>query len=623
MKSCREAGKVRGDMKMEKRNPYLAEYEAQKGYGAERNRTTYANERRRTIPVQTIPIQTIPIQKPKNIDKTVNREYLNQRIYQPRSRSGSVMKKKKRMRKTVIFTLLLFVILGVGGLFYVDSLTYKVCRVEAGVEVKPTDFLKKPDESAVFTDDTQFDTAVPGEYKIKVHSGLFTLSSRLIVEDTIAPVAEAVPVVLGLGERCDITDFVTGVKDASKVTLSWKTEPDFTKIGNQALTIVLTDLGNNVTELKTELYISKVTGTLVIEAGDKIPDPSAFVLVPGEAYFLTNVDQLDTNQVGDYHISLLVDGEEFTSILRVADTESPQVEVQNINGFINETYEASEFVLSIKDASETVTTYEQEPDWSLVGQQEIHLVICDSAGNETRETAQLTLQEDKEPPVIIGAKDIHIYLGDSVSYRKNVTVTDNGRQEPELNIDVSQVNLESAGTYPVIYQAIDASGNTSTVTVTLTITERMYSLEQVDEAADKVLANILTENMTQKEKAEAIFKWILSNVGYINHSDGDDWVRSAYEGLVLKKGDCRVFAATAKELLTRAGIPNMDIAKIPAKTSHFWNLVDVGDGWLHFDTCPRKDQRGFCLWTEEDLMKYSQSHNGSHNYDHEIYPQVN
>lgn len=608
---------------MEKRNPYLAEYEAQKGYGAERNRTTYANERRRTIPVQTIPIQTIPIQKPKNIDKTVNREYLNQRIYQPGSRSGSVMKKKKRMRKTVIFTLLLFVILGVGGLFYVDSLAYKVCRIEAGVEVKPSDFLKKPDESAVFTDDTQFDTTVPGEYKIKVHSGLFTLSSRLIVEDTIAPVAEAVPVVLGLGERCDITDFVTGVTDASKVTLSWKTEPDFTKIGIQALTIVLTDLGNNVTELNTELYISKVTGTLVIEAGDKIPDPSAFVLVPGEAYFLTNVDQLDTNQVGDYHISLLVDGEEFTSILRVADTESPQVEVQNINGFINETYEASEFVLSIKDASETVTTYEEEPDWSLIGPQEIHLVICDSAGNETRKTAQLTLQEDKEPPVIIGANNINIYLGDSVSYRKNVTVTDNGRQEPELTIDVSQVNLESAGTYPVVYQATDASGNTSTVTITLTVTERMYSLEVVDEAADKVLAKILTENMTQKEKAEAIFKWILSNVGYINHSDGDDWVQSAYEGLVLKKGDCRVFAATAKELLTRAGIPNMDIVKIPAKTSHFWNLVDVGDGWLHFDTCPRKDQRGFCLWTEEDLMKYSQSHNGSHNYDHEIYPQVN
>ena len=47
-----------------------------------------------------------------------------------------------------------------------------------------------------------------------------------------------------------------------------------------------------------------------------------------------------------------------------------------------------------------------------------------------------------------------------------------------------------------------------------------------------------------------------------------------------------IYASTAKELLTRAGIKNMDIVKAAVNPSHYWNLVDVGDGWQHFDSTP-------------------------------------
>ena len=81
---------------------------------------------------------------------------------------------------------------------------------------------------------------------------------------------------------------------------------------------------------------------------------------------------------------------------------------------------------------------------------------------------------------------------------------------------------------------------------------------------------------------------------------------------------------SAKELLTRAGIPNEDIQKIPRSHHHFWNLVDVGTGWLHFDTTPRvSDHPNIFLWTDEELMEYSGRHYGSHNYDRSLYPEVN
>ena len=147
--------------------------------------------------------------------------------------------------------------------------------------------------------------------------------------------------------------------------------------------------------------------------------------------------------------------------------------------------------------------------------------------------------------------------------------------------------------------------------------------EQIDELADAVLAKIITEDMTPMEKVQAIFNYIRGHVGYINHSEKDDWIRAAYEGLAEGQGDCYVFACTSKQLLTRAGITNMDIAKIPAKTSHYWNLVDVGEGWYHLDTTPRPDHPTIFLWTDEEMMAYSAWHYNAYNYDRSLYPEIN
>ena len=55
---------------------------------------------------------------------------------------------------------------------------------------------------------------------------------------------------------------------------------------------------------------------------------------------------------------------------------------------------------------------------------------------------------------------------------------------------------------------------------------------------------------------------------------------------------------------------------------HYWNLIDLGDGWHHFDTCRRKDGSTFFYKTDAELMEYSLANDNSHNYNRDLYPEI-
>jgi len=520
--------------------------------------------------------------------------------------------------------ILLLIILAVGGWLYVDSLAYKLCRVEAGVLVTPSDFLKKQDEDAFFTEDSQpFSITEPGRYQVRVKSGWFTHSCVLVIQDTIAPTGQAAPLSLELGEKCGPEDLVENVSDATAVEITYAKEPDFAAFGRQTAEVVLTDRGGNRTIVESELFISPVAEDLTVEAGGLFPDIGRFLLGDAAGSFVTRVADLDLRKLGDYAVTIRVAGGDYTSNLHVRDTVPPMAQVHDMEGFAVLPRQAEDFVTRAEDATAVTIAFRKEPDLSFVGTQQVEIVFTDEGGNETVKTAQLTLKEDAEPPVISGAKDLLVYIGDGVSYRKNVTALDNCPEGLRLTVDTGSVNLKEEGVYPVVYTAVDAAGNTASVTVQLTVIARAHTIEEVNALADAVLASIVTPEMSDWDKALAIYNYIRRNVGYINHSEKGDWVRAAYEGLARRQGDCYVYASTAKALLTRAGIKNMDIAKIPTRREHYWNLVDVGDGWYHFDTTPRTDHTVFFMWTDAQLMEYSNIHYGSHKYDPTAYPEIN
>jgi hypothetical protein len=75
-------------------------------------------------------------------------------------------------------------------------------------------------------------------------------------------------------------------------------------------------------------------------------------------------------------------------------------------------------------------------------------------------------------PVISGAVDIEYTIGATApNYLTGVTAFDEqqGDLTEEIAVDDSDVDLEEAGEYDVVYTVADASGNEAEVTITVTV----------------------------------------------------------------------------------------------------------------------------------------------------------
>lgn len=146
----------------------------------------------------------------------------------------------------------------------------------------------------------------------------------------------------------------------------------------------------------------------------------------------------------------------------------------------------------------------------------------------------------------------------------------------------------------------------------------------VDAMADKVLAQITNDQMSKTEKARAIYSWVRGNLRYVSTSEKGDWVKAAYDGFRRKSGDCYTYYSVSLALLSRADIPSIEVVRLDGH--HWWNLIDCGEGWYHFDTTPRSSGGTFCLLTDAQLADYSSKHvtrgmpYGSHGFDTALYP---
>ena len=375
------------------------------------------------------------------------------------------------------------------------------------------------------------------------------------------------------------------------------------------------------------LFARDVKSNVQWEAGNGIPAAAVFLEKQNiKATILTNLKSLDLSIPGSYPVEIQIGTKTYESTLQVVDTAPPKGTPVNQQGGVNGRLEAEAFVTDIEDKTPVTVSYASEPDFSRGGTQTVTIVLTDAGGNETKLTAELTLVEDFEPPVINGVEDQTVTVGGTIAYKKGITVTDNIDTEVTLEVDSSQVNLQEPGVYTVTYTATDSAGNTATATAQITVEEKKAALTgqeaELAELAAQVLDSITNSSMTKKEIALAIYEWCNTRITYTNSSDKSDWVAEAVNGLRIRAGDCFTYFSVAKALLTQTDIPNIDVLKSDTShSSHFWSLVDVGEGWYHFDTTPRKGEGDyFFLVTDEQLETYSRSHSNSHIFDHSLYP---
>lgn len=377
-----------------------------------------------------------------------------------------------------------------------------------------------------------------------------------------------------------------------------------------------------------QLFFSNpVKKNFTVEAGTTDLKAEDFLKKDGVGIeFVTDMSGIDTGHVGKHEITLKAKGKERTSVLKVVDTAAPKVEAKKEPVLIDLGGEAdaSNLLASCSDATDVTCTFVKEPDLSETGVIPVTVVATDEGGNSVEVDAQLEVIEDKEAPVIDGVAPLTGFIGDPIAYKAAIKVTDNCDPGVELEVDNSEVDLNKAGTYTVRYSAADRAGNVSRAETTITIKEKPENYVEPDEVyslADEVLGEITTDDMTLKQKARAIYDWTRENIGYIDSSEKDSWTNGAYQGFTEGQGDCFVFFATSKALLTRAEIPNLDVVKSDTSHSrHYWSLIDCGDGWYHFDTTPRYGGGSFFMLTDAEILEYSEAHRDSHIFDRSLYP---
>lgn len=372
----------------------------------------------------------------------------------------------------------------------------------------------------------------------------------------------------------------------------------------------IVSLAGGIFQDATEPTDSVCRSELTLEAGQPLPTAQDFFLIPA-ADATMSISGFQVGALGTYTVDLTAQGQTYTSKLVIVDTVAPQAQAKPVILTQQGQSKPEDFVADIVDATKVTATFKAEPDWNKAGNQAVVVTLTDAAGNVTEISSSLLI--DSEAPVIAGVKNLEAYVNSTVAYKKNISVTDNVDEKPTLEIDNSAVDLAKAGVYNVIYRATDAAGNSSTVTVSLTVREKPDNFvepEVIYARVDAILAKFIRDDMTDREKAEAIYVWSRRDTGHVTYGSAphrEDYLQTANEFLDVRKGDCFYFFAIQKLMFERLGIPTIDVSKVKnfeGDSNHYWLLVSVdgGKSYYHFDNVWSKN---LCLVTDKVMKDFS------------------
>ncbi len=333
--------------------------------------------------------------------------------------------------------------------------------------------------------------------------------------------------------------------------------------------------------------------------------------------------------IGTYKIGILVDGMLEYSSLILEDTTPPVASPVTVHITAQTgTPRAEDFVADIKDATSVACTFKEEYDFNTTVDVPVVIILTDEAGNTAEISSLATCAVDTIAPEIHGVRDITAYVGTSPKYRDGITVTDDSGEVPHLEVDVSRVNTNVIGSYEITYSASDTSGNKTVVHATVYIVEKPKVTEaDVEKLAKEIYDGSIhtSGDMTKWDIAYAIFKWTRDRISASDTPyDTTDPTGAAYAGLLDRTGDSFVRMCAARALLNTAGISNRQIERLiySGESAHYWLLVDIGDGFYHFDPTPTGRSYEPFMRTDAELDAYCTQYNIEYyyRYDRSKYP---
>lgn len=295
---------------------------------------------------------------------------------------------------------------------------------------------------------------------------------KTVINDTVAPVADIGSYDILLGDEVTDQMIVKSITDFSKVTVEFLNRPDFCKVGEQEIRIRLTDEQKNVSEYSSFVRIHDIDTEITAEAKCQNFELSEKIFKNGfskETLKFSSEYVMRDMPLGENDSLLIGKYNDLSITINVEDTVPPVITTKTVTRLLGNCPHPADFITSCYDTTEVKYSFKKAPDHNEEGTFQITVIATDLAGNTSEAEACVVFFVDREPPVIKGAKDISIILGEKPNYTKGISAYDSIWGNINVKVDSSAANTKQEGTYDIIYSATDNSGNTAVQTVKLTV----------------------------------------------------------------------------------------------------------------------------------------------------------
>lgn len=195
-----------------------------------------------------------------------------------------------------------------------------------------------------------------------------------------------------------------------------------------------------------------------------------------------NLSNVSTN-VGKYQASIEYSGKKQTFDIQVVDTVKPKVQLKKVEWMIQlgQSVKAQDLIKNVEDQSKTsVYFYDEETktktkqkSYNQEGSYIERLIVEDEHKNQSASLrVKIVVETNKVLPIITGAEDMTIYIGEEFDFLKGVKATD------DIEGDITSrmmyegiIDNQTPGVYQIVYTVSDNVGNIGKVVRKVTVAE--------------------------------------------------------------------------------------------------------------------------------------------------------
>ena len=292
-----------------------------------------------------------------------------------------------------------------------------------------------------------------GTHVVAVITQHRVIPCMLIVQDTVAPSAVPVQVEFPSGYMPSPDEFISELRDADRVAVSFAEAYDLSGTGEHDVVILLEDGSGNRSEITATAVVRATVERVTLEAGSPIPEADIFMSEGFHGTLLDPVTEQMMHRPGEYplRVECPENGRVFPSTLVIRDTVPPAGKGRLLTLRPGEAVKPEDFLLDASDETELICSFATAPDPESREIQDILIHVTDAGENSIDVPAQVLYSSII--PVTVEAKN------------GLITGADIGQPEAELESFTADI----PGTFSIRVQLKNGRTEIALVTIADTV----------------------------------------------------------------------------------------------------------------------------------------------------------